>query len=80
MLPYDEMQMRNFFNEFTSYADYKRKIFPFLASWKLVEPYKTCARNIQEAVRISEKFFESSDDKNSYYHKSMKTEKFTKEE
>ena len=80
MIPYDEMQMKNFMNELASYAETKGKIFPFLASWKLIEPYKSCAKNVQEAIRISEKYFESSEDQNSYYHKSMKTGKFTKDE
>ena len=80
MLPYDEMHMKNILNEFANYVEIKGKIFPFLANWKLIEPYKSCAKNIKEVIRISEEFCENSRDKDSYYHTSMKTGNFTKAE
>ena len=80
MLSFHEYFLKVADNEFEAYIDPKGKLLPFLAEYKLVEPFKTNARNVKECYNAVANYLDTSLDKDSVYHKLYSSGKFTKYE
>ena len=80
MLNFHEYFLKVADNEFEAYIDPKGKFLPFLAEYKLAEPFKTNARNMKACYNAIADYLETSLDKDSVYHMLYSSGKFTKHE
>ena len=80
MLKFQEFYPKIAVDEFEAYIDPKGKIIPFLAKYKLIEPFKTNARNVRTCYKALSDYLDTSLDKDSVYYILYSSGKFTKHE
>ena len=80
MLKFQEFYPKTVHDEIQGFLNPKGKILAFLARYKLVEPYKTNAKNTATYYTSLVKYLDNCKDQDSVYHELVKSGNFTKHE
>ena len=80
MLKFQEFYEKTVASTFETFFNPKGKIFSFLASYNLIEPYKSNAKNKNTYLTTLIRYLDNSKDKDSVYQKLYSSGKFSKTE